>query len=433
MDPAPDPDQLPPPGSAARWPWLQSLRRSRGLPLERWLTAIETGGLEPEADLLASLAPHLDGAALRRLLHWWLALADPAPPLPQLAGPWRDPATAALLRQALDGPLAPDRQGALLPLLGHQRDPADGPRLCRLVMAPLPGAVRRGALEALSLGLAVWPRPPLRRCLEALASDLDPTLAAAAVDLLARLPAARSSLVPLGRRALEPAVAERLRRRLAGRAAEPLLLLVHGRAGGIVPPELETLAEELAARRSAPVTLRALTATTATTPPPPRASPHRASRPLALVPLLLLPGGHVRHDVAPLLADLRRHGSVRRWPCLGAWPAWQAALAAELAGLTTTAGGAPQLLHHPLEGGLAARYLAHLAHRTGAQLLAAPYGAAAGTLAALVGSGPAIPLALASCRLTETLADLAGPTLAQPLLTRPALRGALLDLLEALP
>ena len=245
MDPAPDPDQLPPPGSAARWPWLQSLRRCRGLPLERWLTAIETGGLEPEADLLASLGPHLDGAALRRLLHWWLALADPAPPLPLLAGPWRDPATAALLRQALDGPLAPDRQGALLPLLGHQRDPADGPRLCRLVMAPVPGAVRRGALEALSLGLAVWPRPPLRSCLEALASDLDPNLAATAVDLLARLPAARSSLVPLGRRALEPAVAERLGRRLAGSAAEPLLLLVHGRAGGIVPPELETLAAEL--------------------------------------------------------------------------------------------------------------------------------------------------------------------------------------------
>jgi len=79
--------------------------------------------------------------------------------------------------------------------------------------------------------------------------------------------------------------------------AHPLLLVVHGRAGGELPPELRQLAAELEWRRGAPVALRALTEPD---PPPPR-----AERPLGLVPLLLLPGGHVRVDVPGIVAALR--------------------------------------------------------------------------------------------------------------------------------
>jgi sirohydrochlorin ferrochelatase len=206
----------------------------------------------------------------------------------------------------------------------------------------------------------------------------------------------------------------------------PLLLLVHGRSGGVVPAELQALAADLQARRGVPVALRALTA------PAPVPPPRLVDRPLALVPLLLLPGGHVRHDVATVLAELRRGGPVRRWPFLGAWPAWQAVLAREVAALAG-AGAAPRLLHHPLEGPLAARYLAHLAHRTGAVPLAAPYDAPCSTFAAMAPPGTPIPLALATCRLTEALAAGPDPAAARPLLARPGLRAALLQLLESLP
>lgn len=419
------PCRLPPPGNPERWPWLQGLRRQRRLALEPWLRAIETAAVTPDPDLLASLAPHLDAGALRRLLVWWLGQPDPTPPLPQLPGPWRDASIAALLRQALDRPLAMERQVALLPLLGHQRDPADAARLCELVASPAPTPVRRAALEALSLGLAAWPRQRLRACLERLVPELNGPLAATAVDLLARLPAARTSLVPLTRRSLDPEVAARLRRRLARQGADPMLLLVHGRAGGQMPEEIEELAAELRERRASPVVLRALT--DPSPPPPPRV----AGRPLALVPLLLVPGGHVRHDVGAVLVELRCGGPVRRWPFLGAWPAWQAALASEFAGLAASA--PPRLLHHPLEGPLAARYLAHLGQRIGALPVAAPYSAPMTPIAATAPPGTPIPLALATCRLTEALAAGPDPAAARPLLARQGLRAALLQLLESLP
>jgi hypothetical protein len=60
-----------------------------------------------------------------------------------------------------------------------------------------------------------WPRRPLRAALIQLASDLDPGLAGQAVDLLARLPRARTALLDLARQALDPAVASRIQRRLA--------------------------------------------------------------------------------------------------------------------------------------------------------------------------------------------------------------------------
>jgi sirohydrochlorin ferrochelatase len=268
------------------------------------------------------------------------------------------------------------------------------------------------------------------------ALDLDPGLAAAALDALARLPDARRDLLPLRQRALAPALAQRLERRLASLPAAPLRLVVHGRAGGVVPAEWQELAAELERRRGAPVALRALTA--ADPGPPPCGSPLCGSplcgpQPLGVVPLLLLPGGHVRHDLPAIVAALRRRGPLRRWPFLGAWPAWQAALAKEAAELAAAGGGLPLLLHHPLDGGLAQRYLQHLGRLCAAELRAAPYSSTDSEELALPIRGPVLPLALAANRLTEALAPRLGAAAAAPLLERPRLRSALLAALEALP
>ena len=158
-------------------------------------------------------------------------------------------------------------------------------------------------------------------------------------------------------------------------------------------------------RRGAPVALRALTEPD---PPPPR-----AERPLGLVPLLLLPGGHVRVDVPGIVAALRRDGPVRRWPFLGAWPGWQRALAEEVAAL-------------------AARHLGHLGTRCAADCRAACFDAGLDGAAGVPAGSPLLPLALAANRLTEALSPRFGAA-AAPLLARPRLREALLRELETLP
>jgi sirohydrochlorin ferrochelatase len=200
--------------------------------------------------------------------------------------------------------------------------------------------------------------------------------------------------------------------------------VVHGRAGGRIPEELESLAAELSHRRGASVLLQALTGQ-----PPPASPAVPAGTPLTLVPLFLLPGAHVRRDVPAIAADWRRTDKVRQLPFLGAWPAWQRTLAAEAAALTLSSGRPPRLLHHPLQGDLARRYLAHLERVIGAPCLATPYSSADPHPNVLALPGPVLPLTLANSRLTEGGGEQLGP----PLLARPGCRAALLDLLEALP
>lgn len=220
------PSFLPPPGSSERWPWLQALGRCADLPLEPWLQAFEEHSLPLESDLLGMLVSRLDGAAAARLLAVWLQRAgtrdsetDPTPLA--LLGRFRDPRCAALLRAALQ-PAAPLPIALpLLPLLGHQRDPADFPLLRRAALAPGPSSLRRAALEGLAVGLSAWPAVALEEALERLALDLDPALAAQAVDLLARLPTGLSTLRRLAARALDPGVAARLERRLKRAARTP--------------------------------------------------------------------------------------------------------------------------------------------------------------------------------------------------------------------
>ncbi|MEX0589064.1 MAG: CbiX/SirB N-terminal domain-containing protein, partial [Cyanobium sp.] len=344
-----DPAGLPPCGHPDRWPQLQRLRSTPGWQLEPWVTAIEGGVVAVDPALLTVLAERLDGPSSLRLLRWWWHQPQPDPQWPAQIGRVRDPAIAAWLREQLvasDG-LGPGEAAApLLPLLGFQRQSPDGALLARWATAPLPAVVRRAALEGLAVGLAAWPRSALRSWLRRLAADLDPLLAGAAVDLLARLPRARADLLALASGPLEAGVEQRLQRRLAALPVSTLLLVVHGRAGGVVPSELRELAAELAQRRGAPVLLEALTGE------PPALPEANGARQLSLVPLMLLPGGHVRHDIPAIAARWRLQVPVQRLPFLGAWPAWQRALAEELTGL----GAQPLLLHHPLEGPLAQRY-----------------------------------------------------------------------------
>ncbi|WP_255092383.1 CbiX/SirB N-terminal domain-containing protein [Synechococcus sp. J7-Johnson] len=430
----PLPSQLPPEDSQERWPWLQRLRRSEAVATGPWLEALEQGLLPAASDLVAVLVEKLDGAGSARLLRWWLSLPDTSEPaevahrqeLLDLLGRRRDPACAAQLRAAV----AERPNLALLPLLGHQRDSQDFARLEHLARQPGPSPLRRAALEGLAVGLSAWPQAALQQLLLELCSDLDGALASQAVDLLARLPSGRQGLERVLASPLDPGAEARARRRLAALPRSPLLLVVHGRAGGVIPEELQALALDLERRRRAPVRLQPLSGSVAQADP---AAPGlgNAQRPLTLVPLLLLPGTHVRQDIPAIAAAWRRHGPVRRLPFLGAWPSWQAAIADELADLAAShgQGSPPLLLHHPLEPGLADRYLAHLARRCSATCQAAPYTATDLEDLTLAIRGAALPLALAANRLTESLPAALGA----PLLQRPRFQSLLLDQLEALP
>jgi sirohydrochlorin ferrochelatase len=416
-----------------RWPWLQQLRRSREVPLESWLEAIESGRIPLEADLLAALAERLTVEAVRRLLRCWLAAAQADPVQLQVLGRHRDPGCADQLRQALQQ-ANPERSALLLPLLGYQRDPADFPLLRRSVLAPQSSLVRRAALEGLAVGLPAWPPAALRGLLRQLAFDLDIRLAETAVDLLARLPQPRQVLARLDSHRLDPGVDRRRRRRLAAARANPLVLVVHGRSGGVIPAEVTDLAAELEQHRQAPVVLQALTA------PGPAAEPLKtrqeaAGAPVTLVPLLLLPGAHVCRDLPLLRAQWLASGPVHSVPFLGSWPAWQQAVGREL---TALRGAGPStaralMLHHPLGGSLARRFLVHLGRVCDATCLATPYSAAdcAELLAVLADPAhrPVLPLVLAANRLTEALPPWCG----DPLLQRPRLRDSLLAMLGALP
>ena len=452
-------------GSEQRWSQLQRLRRGAG-DLDRWIAGLAAGQIPPDADLLAALWARLAPQAVARLLAS-SAVADPAPwleagllELPaltfrpevrlawlqpllrrasgpegvvalawlQLAGHFRDPAVAELLRRRLLQLGAqggdPDHVAPLLPLLGSQRDPQDAALLQQWALAPRGQAVRRSALEGLAVGLTAWPVEPLARDLQMLASDLDPVLAARAVDLLARLAVGQRCLRSLLARALDAGVRNRVLRYLR---PSPLVLVVHGRQGGVIPPALLDLAAELERHRGVPVLLQALTAAAPQPSVAFQQAAHRAGG-ATLVPLLLLPGSHARVDVPGIAAHWRQAVGLRVLPFLGAWPAWQRALAEEL----TAIGGSatPVLLHHPLAGPLAARYLGLLEQRCGCRCIPAPYSAADPADLALssflAGDAAVLPLALAANRLCERLGLPA-------LLERPRLRQGLLRQLEVLP
>jgi hypothetical protein len=319
----------------------------------------------------------------------------------------------------------------LLPLLGRQRRPQDASLLLACALEPAPLFWRQAAVEALAVGLSAWPLPDLVAGLRQLALDLDPGLAAQAVDLLARLPEGQGVLRELNPEQLDPSVASRRARRLR---CSPLVLVVHGRQGGVIPMVLQALATALEQRRGAPVLLQALTAAA---PEPDQAFRLAAQRSgaITVVPLLLLPGGHVRRDLPELTAQWRAQVGarveLRRRPFLGAWPAWQHLLVAQWQ--AATAGRSWRWLHHPLDGELSNRYLAYLHQLLGVPGLAAPY---QDPPAAITEAAVLAPLTLAPNRLSESLRmelSAASVEVLPPLLELPAVRDFLLVSLGALP
>ena len=423
--------------SNERWQQLQALRRQT-LPIDPWLGALESGALPLEADLVAALATRVDRPGAERLLamgvalgaDWfWQSLArellglagtvqavwlepllacaglispDQHLAWAQVLGCFQDPRVADQLRRLGDG--SAWQQPSLLPLLGHQRQAQDGALLLDLVLQSAPLTLRQAALEGLAVGLAAWPVAPLRAGLVVLAQDLHGAIASKAVDLLARLPQGQPALRRLGRLALATEVAQRLQRRLS---PSPLVLVVHGRRGGVIPDEVRSLASAVEQRRGAPVVLQALTAE------PPQASAGflnaaQQAQLVTLVPLLLVPGGHVRVDLKAISSDWRRRlasqqgVALRRRSFLGAWPAWQQLLAAQL---RQVAGGRPCCwLHHPLDGELAHRYVALLSQVLGYPGVSAPYSAVMDQLGPVAANSTVVqPLTLAANRLTESL------------------------------
>ena len=471
--------ELAEPGSAERWQQLQLLRR-RPHDVERWLELLLIAEQELDVDLLAALIPVLNRAQVERLLagpvglnpacviqavqqQWPSLAAEPSvqqawlepllvhcaqvqPPQRstwlQLLGLFRDPRVAVLLRQSVEVAPLPEGVWMLLPLLGLQRQPQDAALLGRLALEPGPLALRHQALEALALGLSAWPQPALIQVLIPLVSDLDAGLAGKAVDLLARLPGAAVALRSCLTQALAHEVLQRLQRRLG---CTPVVLLVHGRREGRIPQELETLATALAHRRGAPVLLQALTAAA---PEPQPAFWHAAQRSgaVTLVPLLLLPGGHVRSDLPAIAthwnAVARSQGvALKRRPFLGSWPAWQQALAAAFRSRRVAAGRCGVWLHHPLDGALAGRFVEHLSGVLEAPALAATYSDPMASLEPRHRGAVLLPLTLAANRLSETL-ELAlsqsnqAPDQADvlpPLLHWPELHQIVLDALTLLP
>ncbi len=218
----------------------------------------------------------------------------------------------------------------------------------------------------------------------------------------------------------------------------PLVLVVHGRQGGAIPAALQQLAAELEQRRGVSVLLQALTAAVPEGDGSFWLTARRAGA-LTLVPLLLLPGEHVRSDLPAIAAHWRQRAqptvTIRRLPFLGAWPQWQRVLATAWA---EQAGRRRLLwLHHPLQSDLSDRYLTHLAAVLGYTGVAASYSDPRSSLV-LEAQSPELlaPLTLAANRLSESLnMEPLAPTaqVLPPLLDLPPVRDFLLANLEALP
>ncbi len=137
-----------------------------------------------------------------------------------------------------------------------------------------------------------------------------------------------------------------------------LHLVIHGRSGGRIPDCLQRLSAAVADCRGTPVHLEVLTAE--------RRSPAKFLTPSQtqwLVPLLLLPGSHVRNDVPQIRNRMQREGSnVHTLPFLGSWECWWMLMSSWITNLSVQHPSLA-LVHHPLRPGLSSRFLSSLQHR----------------------------------------------------------------------
>ena len=207
-----------------------------------------------------------------------------------------------------------------------------------------------------------------------------------------------------------------IRKRTSMTRTNALHVVVHGRSGGAVPACIHSLISELTERRQAPIHLEALTA---------ESIPPTSAQPVFLVPLLLWPGAHVRHDLPAIRRRLRAAGNdVTMLPFLGAWPLWWQLVACLL---DVNAAQSAVLVHHPLRPGVADRFLANLSNRLDRPLVALDRWAA---YQHAYPKAVPLPIALAPNRMTEALREAEG---LPPLLDHSLIRQGLIDLLAALP
>ncbi len=198
-----------------------------------------------------------------------------------------------------------------------------------------------------------------------------------------------------------------------------LRLIVHGRAGGYVPSCVRSFALQVAQRRGTPVLVEALTATD---------RHEQSADPIWLVPLLLLPGSHVREDVPLIRQRLQQQGvNTRLVPFLGAWPSWWRLLQ-EWVERQDCRHDSLVLVHHPLRQGVAHRYLSLLQQRLALPMLSWDDWHA--DVASAKEASTPLFLALAPIQITQTLRDSGVMT---SLLEIELFRLGLIDLLAALP
>ena len=207
-----------------------------------------------------------------------------------------------------------------------------------------------------------------------------------------------------------------LRKRSSASQQFAIRMVVHGRSGGLVPECLSSLIDDLQAKRSAPVQLQALTA---------EECPYLHDCPILLLPLLLWPGSHARHDLPAIRERLRSDGAkVTMLPFLGAWPLWWRLV---VSSVQRQLEPDSVLVHHPLREGVADRFLTMLSASFSLPLVSFDRWPEHQTQHP---DALPIPLALAPNRMTESLHQVDG---SPPLLEDPLIRQGLLDLLAFLP
>jgi len=207
-----------------------------------------------------------------------------------------------------------------------------------------------------------------------------------------------------------------LRNRSSASQQFAIRMVVHGRAGGVVPSCLSSFVDDLQGKRSAPVQLQALTA---------EERPLAPDCPLLLLPLLLWPGAHARADVPAIRQRLCTNGArVTMLPFLGAWPLWWGLVASSVQRQLEPGS---VLVHHPLREGVADRFLTMLSASLKLPLVSFDRWPEYQTQHA---DARPIPLALAPNRMTESLRQVGAPP---PLLEHSSIREGLLDLLACLP
>ena len=115
-------------------------------------------------------------------------------------------------------------------------------------------------------------------------------------------------------------------------------LLVHGSADGQIHKILVDVIKQIRESRNALVEVELLTSGTFT---------DSSADSLWLVPLFLLPGKHVRHDIPLVRQRLSGQGvTVNLLPFLGSWPSWLSILNDFLQKNESNV-ARPVLLHHP--------------------------------------------------------------------------------------